>query len=926
MRKPMFFILLAGLVLAAFCPNPATAQLECTDPDLVAVVFDNGDINFNPPVGAPFNLQIVLLNPTDMTGFDAFEFKFKIPANTFLLSTVLPPNSINVGSGEDFIVGVAQCVPPVADQFQFLTMTLLKVDAVQGDFYIQPTDTPSRPGEIVYQGCANQGLLLSMYPISGDFLLPVARIYGPPLVYCDPLPPLDMIVDIGFQGDNDNRAATSLGATDGFDIDYDLLDSNTALTFPHPEWGIPGGDYFKQDVKASFDPTLEMKQWTFTATASSSQSGGEMVSVSFNPNFTTPAPFDYKLRDNSNGSVTDLNTTSVYSYLIPIGTTTRTFDLMIGSDFTGPGEFYVDVSASANGYSDQGNRAGTLITATDGFDPAFDTPEPGPPPANYLTASYYHPNWPLGPRFRNDLREVYDPLSDAKVWPLMVETDQSGSVTLAFDPSFTAADNFGLHLKDLQTGQSFDLFPSLSYVFPVTAATVYHFELTVGVVSAPELDPTSRYLYPGWSMIGMPLLPFPGQDVFDEVILNQAPGYAYVFGYLGPSGYGILGGSDPANYGQGYWIATDTGFSWTMNGDIFLNPVVIPLTEGWNMIGNPLWFPAPFEGIHVHYGGMNYQWQDAIKMGLLSMGVLSYNNQTGDYFNAVDLRPWNGYWVNALVPGANLWFDWPNFQVLPARLSAQKSGLPMAGFLWETELTMVDADRSRKSIVFGVHPESTPGFDPRFDMPQPPSSPNGGSRLAFARPEWDLAAGDYFSRDIRPESKDPLTWNAVISTNAPGKVVLSWNSLNWPEGMDYQIYLPEENRVVVMSMRDQQNVHLEVGNDPVPIVIRTPDMISGVEDMPGMNFAVGVHPNPFNPMVTIHFDLPRPANAEIRVYSVRGELFSVLGGQHYQAGRQEVVWRGRDRHGRNAPSGSYFARLYVDGRAIGSVTKMSLVR
>ena len=91
MRKPMFLVLLAGLVLAAFCPNPATAQLECTDPDLVAVVFDNGDINFNPPVGTPFNLQIVLLNPTDMTGFNAFEFKFKIPVNTVILSTVLPP-------------------------------------------------------------------------------------------------------------------------------------------------------------------------------------------------------------------------------------------------------------------------------------------------------------------------------------------------------------------------------------------------------------------------------------------------------------------------------------------------------------------------------------------------------------------------------------------------------------------------------------------------------------------------------------------------------------------------------------------------------------------------------------------------------------------------------------------------------------------
>ncbi len=925
MRKSGFIVFLVGLVLAMVNPGPATAQLECTDPNLIAVVFDNGDINYNGPAVVPLNLQVRLLNPTAPNGFNAFEFKLKLPPNTFLLNTILPPGSINIGNGEDFIVGVGTCQPAVNDQFVFMEFVILKVDTIPGDFFLQPTDMPSLPGEMAYQDCSGPPLI-PMYPISGDHLLPVARMYGTPLVYCDPLPELDMTVDIAFQGDLDNLAGTAPGATDGFDVDYDLIDANTTLTFPHPEWGNPAGDNYKQDVKESYDPTLEMKQWTFVATATSTQSGGEMVSVDFNPSFGTPASFDYKLRDNTSGAVMDLNTTAIHSYWVPEGTTQRTFDLMIGTDTSGPGAFYVDVNAAVGGYTDLGNRAGTLNMATDGYDSSFDIPEPGPPPANYVTASFNHPTWPLGPRFRNDIRAIYDPLADAKTWPLMVETDQSGSVTLNFDPSFTGADNIGLHLRDMQTGQSFDLFPSLSYVFTAEGSGVNHFQLTVGVSSAPDPDPTSRYLDMGWSMIGMPLIPGPGLNTFDEVILNQAPGYAYLFGYMGPSGYAILGGGDTANTGQGYWIATDTGFNWTMNGDPALSGVEIPLVEGWNMIGNPLWFPAPFEGIHVRYGGMDYPWQDAIVLGLVSMGVLSYDNPTGDYFNAVDLRPWNGYWVNALVNGASLWFDWPNFQVLPVRLSAQISGLSIVNYVWETEITMTDADLRQKTIVMGLNPEATTGFDSRFDMPQPPSSPTGGSRLAFVRPEWNLAAGDYFSRDIMPQSEDPLAWNAVITTSNPGTVVLSWNSADWPEDMDYQIYLPEENRVVVMSMRNQDNLQVEVGNYPVPFVIRTPNMISGVEDMPGMNYEVGVHPNPFNPMTTIHFDLPRPAVAEIRIYSVRGELYGVLGGEHYQAGRQEVIWNGRDRHGRNSPSGSYFARLYVDGRAIGSVTKMSLVR
>jgi flagellar hook assembly protein FlgD len=91
-------------------------------------------------------------------------------------------------------------------------------------------------------------------------------------------------------------------------------------------------------------------------------------------------------------------------------------------------------------------------------------------------------------------------------------------------------------------------------------------------------------------------------------------------------------------------------------------------------------------------------------------------------------------------------------------------------------------------------------------------------------------------------------------------------------------------------------------------------------------YAIGAHPNPFNPMTTLTFSLPRPGKAEVRIYSLRGELVERIGGDVYEAGRHEVMWRGKDRRGQDAPSGSYFAKLYVDGKGVGPVTKMSLVR
>ncbi len=111
-----------------------------------------------------------------------------------------------------------------------------------------------------------------------------------------------------------------------------------------------------------------------------------------------------------------------------------------------------------------------------------------------------------------------------------------------------------------------------------------------------------------------------------------------------------------------------------------------------------------------------------------------------------------------------------------------------------------------------------------------------------------------------------------------------------------------------------------------PRICFSPGLSGTGDDAPTRLPAMAVYPNPFNPMTTISFDLPRSGLAVIKIFSVRGELIAGLGDEFYEAGRHEVVWTGRDRYGREMPSGSFFAKLYADGKAVGSVTKMSLVR
>jgi len=855
---------------------------------------------------------------------DGFEFKLNSPTNNstfFLLAETFAANAINVGLAPDYVVGFATDVPVIGNQVIIMTHTLLTLVPGAYEWSVDLTDIPSISGNLAYSSDSG---LVEMYPLSGDFSLPMAQINGQDLDYCGSLEPLDMIVSIAFDGDNNNIAGTSAGATDGFDVDYDLIDSNNSLTFPHLEWNNPAGDFYRQDIKAPYDPTSVVKQWTFTATAQASQSSGRYASMTIQPNFSVDPDMDFLLFDYTTGQTHDLFIDASFQFFVSNGGFSRTFELIVGRELVVPNEFWVDVRASAGGYSEGNNRLSALTGASDGYDPGLDIPEPTPPPSNYASSSFIHNNWPLGPRFNTDVRSVFDTANAAKFWPLRVETDQSGTVVLNFAASFSQTDNISLKLKDLQNGQTFDLFPQLNYAFTSDGFSTYNFEIIVGAGGPPDLSPTSRNLLAGWSLIGFPL--DPAGRTFDQVILNQAPSYSYLFSHQPPNGYGMRSSSDPAILGNGYWIATVTGFNWTMSGEMNLADTVIPMQEGWNLIGNPLWFPGPFEGLSVIRGGVAYSWLQAISLGYVATGVQSYSPNTGSYFDAVDLQPWEGYWINALQPNLQLLFSWGNFQVLPARMISNKTEIPIDDRSWSTELVLWDSKRQQTSITMGINPDATEGFDPQYDMALPPAPPGGGPLLAFTRPEWNLASGANFSRDVMPQGDEALSWNAVVKVTDPGTAKLLWDNSKWPDNIDYQIYLPSENRVIVMSMKEESSVDLDLGTSALAIVIRTPSMVSGVDNIPGLTFRVGVYPNPFNPMTTVDFDLPRSGKAEIRVYSIRGELVSILGGEHFAAGSHELIWQGKDQSGRNVPSGSYFAKLYVDGKAEGATTKMSLVR
>jgi hypothetical protein len=592
-----------------------------------------------------------------------------------------------------------------------------------------------------------------------------------------------------------------------------------------------------------------------------------------------------------------------------------------------PPAITVDIDTSVDNLADTRITASTTATASNNYDAGIDIPKPTPPPGNYVTTSFEHTDWSMGPRFATDVRVKYDPATAYQVWPLMVETDRSGFIRLAFTPSFDAGANYLLYLRDRQSGQYYNLYPALTYVFTNNGLpNTYRFDLLVGAAPVPPaLTPGTRTIPAGWAMVGLPLAPLAGATV-GAVLTDPPPGYAYAFDYVAGTGYRNLPASTPVAQGTGYWLATDAAFDWTMSGTRDMDGTTVALAQGWNLVGNANWFPGSIEGLRVIRSGNTYTWLEASAAGLVSSAVQAFNPATGAYTTASSLEPWNGYWINALDGNLTLQFYWGNFVVLTKSMLGEKSLLDPDDNDWRADLTLQDAADQRRIITIGARGDASAGFDALFDTPLPPQPPVGGPSLSVWRPEWDLTAGAAFSTDLVNLQDEASSWPIVITTPNQGRAVLTWDPKQWPEGADFQLYVPAENRVAVRSMRSQTNYVFKMGSQAVQLVVRTPNFTSGVDPSTPTTWHMSVQPNPFNPQTTISFDLPTAGRAEVRIYSVRGELVTVLGGEARTAGSYREVWNGADRQGRDAPSGSYFARLYVDGQVRGEVTKMSLLR
>jgi hypothetical protein len=126
----------------------------------------------------------------------------------------------------------------------------------------------------------------------------------------------------------------------------------------------------------------------------------------------------------------------------------------------------------------------------------------------------------------------------------------------------------------------------------------------------------------------------------------------------------------------------------------------------------------------------------------------------------------------------------------------------------------------------------------------------------------------------------------------------------------------------------RKNIHNQIlvmsGDWADPIA--APELVSGIRNRDSWYLTLARafqlqqnHPNPFNPLTSIKFTLPKPEKVKIEVYNTLGQKVEILLNHHMKAGNHEVEFKAQ-----NLASGIYFYR--IEAGEYQDVKKMILLK
>lgn len=334
-------------------------------------------------------------------------------------------------------------------------------------------------------------------------------------------------------------------------------------------------------------------------------------------------------------------------------------------------------------------------------------------------------------------------------------------------------------------------------------------------------------------------------------------------------------------------------------------PYQIPLRRGWNFVANPFTFPA-YAADNLS-NGKDYK--------------LFYRSGTGwsgelEPKNTI-LKPFEGYAVHRNKEDTSQ--SQVYMVVMPHKPAAAthrqlKNRVDEEAVLWKLRIIARCQEAQDTNNWAAAVAGALDGWD-QNDQPEPPLVGEYVS-VYFPHPEWGRR-GYAFSTDARPAPGNGEVWAFEVGTNIRDQVELIFEGLDGVP-REFAIWLVDEQLNFSQNLRTSNHyfmagselehhrqLKLVVGNERFVAekLARSKNVPTTFELSP--NF-----PNPFNPMTTIRYGLPRAERVTLKIYNLLGEeILTLLDNEPKAAGYHLAIWNGRNQGAQLIASGVYLYRL-----------------
>ena len=386
-------------------------------------------------------------------------------------------------------------------------------------------------------------------------------------------------VSVGMYSDNDNFLGTDTVASDQFDASSDVVEppaspgDGVSLYFPHPEWNHMLGDNFSTDIRPVIDISDTMQVWNFSVL---STDGGEATLV-FDVIESPPVPLVFE--DPETGYVEHLHNIGSYTFSASAGVE-HDFIISIG-DTTAPDLELADIFSG---------------------------------PSIFISGNLYSLNWEVSDAYLVD--------------HIRIHFSQDGGVSYteqySSDDPVSSVEWVAPEVQNISHG----LFQveALDYAGNISVAVSDYHVTLVG-------DSLSSYVPAGWSLWGVPLVPYNDETAYN--LDDDFSGYWATYDYV-DNGYTYDGILYPA---EGYWIAASDGADVDVLGVPLDQDFTIGLSTGWDLISNPLVLGVSLDSLVLQ----KMDQASATTMQLALDGSIAYMDIT-----VRDMR----LWKITLCPGA----------------------------------------------------------------------------------------------------------------------------------------------------------------------------------------------------------------------------------------------------------------------------------